>query len=64
MAMRVEMNPLEAVYAALHEHGLDGAGQPELRSQLRVLGGRCVRIRSAVAAVWIWPNRRIHALKD
>jgi hypothetical protein len=27
MAMRVETNPLEAAYAALLEHGLDGAGE-------------------------------------
>ena len=26
MAMRVETNPLEAAYAVLLEHGLDGAG--------------------------------------
>ena len=26
MSMRVETNPLEAAYAALLEHGLDGAG--------------------------------------
>ena len=29
MAMRVETNPLEAAYAALLSHGLDGAGEPE-----------------------------------
>ena len=27
MAMRVENNPLEAAYAALLAHGLDGAGE-------------------------------------
>ena len=27
MAMRVETNALEAAYAALLEHGLDGAGE-------------------------------------
>lgn len=27
MAMRVDANPLQAAYAVLIEHGLDGAGE-------------------------------------
>jgi hypothetical protein len=39
MAMRVETNPLEAAYAALLEHGLDGAGEA-----LRILVNEAAKI--------------------
>jgi hypothetical protein len=42
MAMRVETNPLEAAYAALLEHGLDGAGEA-----LRILVNEAAKIERA-----------------
>ncbi|WP_185955434.1 transposase, partial [Tepidiphilus sp. J10] len=39
MAMRVETNPLEAAYAVLLEHGLDGAGEA-----LRILVNEAAKI--------------------
>lgn len=42
MAMRVENNPLEAAYAALLAHGLDGAGEA-----LRILVNEASKIERA-----------------
>ncbi len=42
MAMRVETNPLEAAYAALLEHGLDGAGEA-----LRIVVNEAAKIERA-----------------
>ncbi|WP_198322397.1 transposase, partial [Methylococcus sp. BF19-07] len=42
MAMRVETNPLEAAYAVLLEHGLDGAGEA-----LRILVNEAAKIERA-----------------
>jgi hypothetical protein len=42
MAQRVEGNPLEAAYAALLSHGLDGAGEA-----LRILVNEAARIERA-----------------
>jgi hypothetical protein len=39
MAMRVETNPLEAAYAVLLEHGLDGAGEA-----LRILVNEAAKV--------------------
>lgn len=39
MALRVETNPLEAAYAALLSHGLDGAGEA-----LRILDDEASKI--------------------
>jgi len=39
MAMRVETNPLESAYAALLEHGLDGAAEA-----LRILVNEAAKI--------------------